>query len=226
MPEENQTEQRKHPAPKKNTKPPKSKPVPKANKPKVPTTKKPNKKISGAAIFSIVLLVLVVGLVVLVYLDVGGLKLMAVDMLELDEPTNEQIAAAEAKMTEAEQKIKDAEQKEKETSSFKRELDKREKELTAREETVTANEKILSDREAALNNLEKTQEQQKQDLAAAILILERMDADKAAAAISALGSKDVMVATLLGMASDKAALVLAEMETDLAAEIFSEMMSQ
>jgi len=169
-------------------------------------------KLSGGALLSIVLLVLVIGVCAAVYLNLAGAKDMVADVLGLTtiESASEIRAEAQAEI----------ETQTAEIASEKSALKEREKALDAREKDLSEREAALSDLEAAATE----EEQAAKELKAAAEIFAKMDAASAAKAIAGMKSVDEMVKILANMPSEQAALVMDEMDSKLASSILSAMM--
>lgn len=189
--------------------------------------KKPKKKkMSGGAIFSIFLIILLTGFAAMTYFDLGGVKATVATALNLDDPTSDQVAAAEAKIKQIQEKQDELNLQQGNLVNRQQELEKKGKELEGREQALADKEKALIEREAAVIQSEKTAEQVAAELKATVEIFEQMDAKAAAKTIGSLESTDYMAALLLAMKSDKAAGILNQMNSKLSTEILSAMMSQ
>lgn len=177
-----------------------------------PPAAKQKGKLSGGALLSIVLVVLVLGVCAAVYLNIAGAKDALAGALGLTTIESASAQRAEAQAGIDEQAAEIAGEK---------------SALKEREKTLDAREKDLSDREAAIGGLEGTaseQEQAARELKAAAEIFAKMDATSAAKAIAGMKSVDEMVKILSNMPSEQAALVMNEMESKLASDILSAMM--
>ena len=173
---------------------------------------KKKRKLSGGALLSIVLVVLVLGVCAAVYLNIAGAKDALAGALGLTT-----IESASAQRAEAQAGI---DEQAAEIASEKSALKDWEKALEARE-------KDLTERESAVGGLEDTvaqQEQAEAELQTAAQIFAQMDAESAAKAIAGTKSVDEMVKILTNMPSEKAALVMDEMDSSVASDILSEMM--
>ena len=169
-------------------------------------------RLSGGAFVSIILLVLVLGACAAVYLNLAGAKDAVAGVLGLTtiESASELRAEAQA-----------------EIDAQTAEIANEKAALRERENALEARERDLIEREAAVSDLEDTTEEQEQDtaeLAAAGEIFAQMDPESAAEAIAGMESVDEMVKILTHMPSDQAALVMDEMDSDLASDILSAMM--
>lgn len=184
--------------------------------PKQPIKKK--KKISGAAIFSIFLVVVIIGLFAAIYLDLGGAKQMAVSLLKL-EPAPAATDAAGG-MTQAELEQRSGELDKRDTG-----LDARQDALDTKEDELSTKEQDLKQRETAVTEAEgRVSEQRKIFLVSAAKIYESMDVKKAAKAIGGMDTAQEMAEILLYMDNIKAAAILDQLSSALATEILSEMM--
>lgn len=183
------------------------------------TKKKTQKSMSMGAVFSIIFIVAVIGFFIMVYFDIGGMKQTVVTLLELDVPTDEQIATADEQLALADQEWTAIEQKQ-------RELDKKLGELGDLEQELLAKEQTLN------NKMEEQDSEQQQALAeqevltSAAQIFEQMTSENAADAISGLETVEEMARLLMHMTSEKAAEIMEEMDSDLTSEITSKMINQ
>lgn len=191
-------------------------------KPNNDLPKKKKKKISGGAVFSIILIIGIVGVLAMVYLNIGGLKETVGSMLGFDLPTAEQLAVADEATAAAQEKQDMAEEQEQQLSSLTRELAKKEQELTAKEQALSERETALEGKEELIDQGEKTAEQEKTDLEATVLIFEQMEAAKAAEAISGMDTEADMARVLINMTSERAAAIVNEMDPALVTKIFQQ----
>lgn len=174
---------------------------------------------SFGAVLSIILILAVIGFFLAVYFDVGGLKNTAVSMLNLSAPTNAQLDAVNQQLIAAKEELQTVQDETKDLKAKEEELDKKEQQLIARDQALDKKAQDIED--------SKVQEKDAEDtIKAASVIFEQMDAKNAAEAISELETPQEMAELLTHMASDKAAAIMDEMDTKLASEIASEMMSQ
>ncbi len=190
-------------------------------------------KVSGGAVFSVLLIVLMIAAGAVIYFNVGGVRQQLADILQTEEGTaaDEALAldaqAIEQRKTELDAQAADLE---KEKASLKSRTDK----VKEREQAINDNEKALEERETALTKREAAvttaelglqESQQKQsDLAATAKIIEAMDPAVAATAISGLSTVEDMVSVLSLMSSKKTADILGHMEVKLATKVISKMM--
>ncbi len=180
-------------------------------------------KLSGGALVSIVLIVLIIGFCAAVYFNLGGVKQTVAQALGFTtaeaaaQDKSEQDAAAQADFEAQNTEIKNKQQK---LSEKEDELDARESELNAREEELTGRENAVTEaeREAA------QQAQAQADLAAAAEIFAKMEASAAAKAIAGMDSVEDMAKILAAMPREQAALIMQNMKDALKTDILSVMM--
>lgn len=189
----------------------------------VHTAAKPKRKrqsfISFGAVLSIILILAVIGFFLAVYFDVGGLKKTAVSMLNLSAPTNAQLDAVNHQIAAARDELQSVKDETKDLKAKEEDLGKKEKQLETREEALDTREQQIEASKLQQKGADET-------IKAASVIFEQMEAKKAAKAISELETTKEMALLLTHMDSEKAAAIMNEMDTDLASEIASVMMSQ
>jgi len=186
---------------------------------------KKRKSISFAAVFSILLILLIAGAGAAVYFDLGGLKGAVVCALQTESPEPEETpvptpdpqAAALSKLK------KSLLDKEQALYLKEKDLKAKEEELGAKEEQIARREAAVAEAESAKSAAENAAAQAQAALIASAKIYEQMDPAKAAAAISGLKSVQQMADILTRMASDKAAKIMEQMKSTLATKILSQM---
>lgn len=181
--------------------------------------RKKQRFISFGAILSIILILAVIGFFLAVYFDVGGLRKTAVTMLNLSAPTNAQLDAVNQQINDAKKELKSVQDETKDLKAKDEELGKKEQQLASREQAI-----IIKEQE--IENTKQQEKETEDTIKAASVIFEQMDAKNAAKAISELETPQEMAELLVHMESEKAAAIMDEMDTKLASEIASEMMSQ
>lgn len=212
---------------KKAPKPPKP-PKQKVVKPPKPVAKKPSPaasgskgKKSGGAVACVFLVVLVIAGAMIVYFNVGGSAEAVIGILESNLPEEETIYEGLS--------IQELENKENELIKFEQTLEKRKKNIDRKEEGVLSLEKELGEREKTLSGQLAAFEQESSevyaiakaqtDIKATAQIYEKMDAQKAAEAMSRLKPVSRIAHLLKAMDSQKAALILERIDSKLAASI-------
>lgn len=181
--------------------------------------RKAKSSISAGAVLSIILILAVIGFFLAVYFNVGGLKQTAVSMLNLSTPTNAQLEATNHQIALAREELQSVKDETKDINARAAELDDKEKQLEARKQA-------LNTRAEQIENEKQQDKDAEETIKAASLIFEQMEAKNAARAISELETVQEMALLLTHMASDKAADIMNEMDSDLTSEIASVMMSQ
>ena len=177
------------------------------------------KNMPMGTVVCIVVIIAVIGFFVMVYFNIGGLKNTAAELLALDVPAAADAALAEQQIQQAQDERAAIEQKERELNKKEDALADLDEELAAKEEAINAAIEQHASEEAQAKA-------EQEELLAAALIFEQMDAGNAAEAISGLETAQEMAQLLMNMASEKAAEILDEMDSELASEIASAMMPQ
>ncbi|MCK5129117.1 MAG: hypothetical protein KAQ68_04655 [Clostridiales bacterium] len=176
--------------------------------------KKKKKKSSGGAIFSILLLVIIIVVVAVLYFDVAGSKQILAQVLELDKPTEEQLAELETRRL-------DVVAKEEEQNGIIFTNNKVTKELEEKEAALTKIEEQQSKKKKELEDLQNEVDLENKEFSATVTMFEMMDAEKAAKAIDQMGDADAITKLLTHMDSEKASEVLNFMDYKIAAEVLS-----
>ncbi len=196
-------------------------PPPKAQGAPAAASKKKKAKPNPAVLACILLVVLIGACFAAVYFDLAGMKQTAVTLLKLDTPTQGQTdakKAAEDALALEKQEMNKVSTEQKKTANDQKktavELDKREKELAQKETAV-------EDRQKELDALQQQLNGKQIDYAALVAMFENMAPAKAAAAISAMKKVGDMVRLLAGMKSEKAALILENMDQKIATKILA-----
>ena len=153
---------------------------------------KVKKKANPFAIVCILLVVLVAAFCAMVYFDIGGLKQMVAGALQMEKPTQGQLAevqAAQKALDDTKADLLKTSTEQKKTASDQKkaasDLDKREKDLQAREQALTT-------RQAELDTLQQQLAGKQVDQKATVDMFANMDAVKAAKAISGMKSVNDM----------------------------------
>jgi flagellar motility protein MotE (MotC chaperone) len=178
--------------------------------------KKHRKKISGAAILCIILLLAIAGSAGAVYFDIAGAKQMVASVLQISAPTTTAVSTAN---TDIEAQKADLEKRAKDLSVREQNLKTKEDELSTKEQDIAKREKAVTDAESKL----ASDKQQQVYIQTSAKIFEQMDAAKAAKAIAGMKTTDEMAHVLLNMSTAKAALVMNQMSSALATKILSAM---
>ena len=183
------------------------------------TKKKTKKSTPIGTVISIILVIAIVAVLAMVYFDIAGLKQKAVSLLKIDVPTDAQLATANEQLLEAETKLGEIEQRE-------IELEQKSDELASFEQELLSTEQQLNGQIAQQENAKKLEQEREEALAVSAGIFELMDVRSAANAISKLETVEEMASLLMNMTSEKAAQILDMMDSKLASEILSEMITQ
>lgn len=190
-----------------------------------PSPKKKKKRISAGVLVSIVFVIAIAGVFAMVYFDIGGTKQSVIEMFSLDIPPDEQIVSAHQMVEEA---LTKQEELELQIETLDQQLDDwedREDELIDKQEDLADKEQELAELEETISGDDSETEGEDDVLTATVKIFEEMDTAKAAEAIVGMETIQERVTLLINMTSDKAALILDQMDSELATKILSEMIN-
>ena len=200
-------------------------PANQANNPKK-GKKKAKKPVNPFAIICILLVVLLLGFAACAYFDLFNMKQVIVDVLKLESPTKGQLAELEAQQKELDlnkQEFTKTSTEQKKTAS---EQKKTASDLDKREKAVADAEAAAKTKQEELDALQKQLDTKQVDLKATVAMFEKMDATKAAPAISAMKNINDMAMILSGMASDKSAAILNNMDAKIATKVLNAVVAQ
>ncbi|MHB1313887.1 MAG: MotE family protein [Christensenellales bacterium] len=179
-------------------------------------TKKNKKKLRAGSIFCTVLILVSAGVIAMVYFDLGGFKDLAVSALNLDIPSNAQIAESESGRQEMETKQAQINQALAEQAKTVQELERKQIYLAQQEQ-------LLAARQAELDKQEQAFKAKQSSMEAMVSIIEQMDPAVAAKTLEKMKNISDMVRLLTNMSSEKAALILNNISLSVAAQIASHM---